>query len=161
MERAWEFTVIVACVLAAVLAVSGTLVLQAQREARLTAERDAAVAALESKIASERTTTDSEPARLEGQVGKPTTLITMERGNAPGEAATLVAVERERAASEEAGIQWQLFDLELRTVSLELGSAEWQLSRVGEQLQAIEAGLRQVEDLLASVRRGLVLRPQA
>ena len=79
----------------------------------------------------------------------------------PFPAIRLSAVERFRAASEETGIQWQVFDLELRTVALELDVAEWGLYRVGEQLQAIDAGLREVEALLASVRRGLGQKPQA
>ena len=168
MQRVWEFTVIVACALAAVLAVGGTLVLQAEREARLTAERDAAVAALESKIESERMATQSELARLQGKIGRPTTvMVTPESGpeitvealvNVEERIKTEMAAERERAVAQEAGLQWDVLDLQLRALSLELEIITWQLARYGEKLQEIEFRLREVVSQLSSVARALGLK---
>jgi carbohydrate-binding DOMON domain-containing protein len=175
MDHTWDFTVIVACALAAVLAVSGTLVLQAQKAAQLTAERDAAVAALESKIESERTATESELARLQSQAGKSTTvtvtqevkpeitveaLVTIEE-KVRTEAATAMASERERAIFEETELHWDVLDLQLRTIALELEIVSWQLVRYGEKLEEIELGLREVVNRLSSIRRALGLKPEA
>jgi hypothetical protein len=169
MQRVWEFTVIVACALAAVLAVSGTLVLQVEKEARLTAERDTAVAALESKIEFERTATQSELAQLQGKIGKPTTvmvttevrpeitveaLLTFEE-RIKAETAAEMAAERERAVAQEAGLQWDVLNLQLRTLALELEIITWQLARYGEKLQEIELGLREVVKSLSFIGRAL------
>ncbi len=171
MERVWDFTVIVACALAAVLAIGGTLVLQAEREVRLTAERDAAVAALESKIESERVATQSELTQLQGKIGKPTTVviaaetepaiaadtaITVEE-RIKAQTAAEMAAEWERAAAQGTGPQWDVLDLQLRILFLELEVATWQLARYGDKLQEIELGLREVVSQLSSLRRALGL----